>query len=217
MRKAITILAALGLLVLGSGCASRAPYDYSNFKAHPPKSIVVLPPTNQSPDVKATYGYLSTMTMPIAEKGYYVYPVAVVDEYMKENGLPSATEMQSVPLQKIQEVFGADAVLYTNVTQYGTRYAVLDSITEVSATGKLVDVRSGVTLWDGSVKIAQGMNGGSGGNPIAALIAKAIVSIVNQILANSTDYAHQVSAIANAQLVNEKDHGLLDGPYLAVR
>lgn len=216
MQKAIMILAAFGLLILASGCVSRAPYDYSNFKAHQPKSIVVLPPTNQSPDVKATYGYLSTMTMPIAEKGYYVYPVAVVDEYMKENGLPGANEMQSVPLEKIQEVFGADAVLYTNVTQYGTRYAVLNSITEVSATGKLVDVRTGVTLWDGSVKIEQAMNNGSAGNPLAALIAAAIASVVNQIIANSTDYAHNVSTLANVQLVNEKDHGLLDGPYLAV-
>lgn len=217
MQKAIMILAAVGLLILSSGCASNKPYDYSNFRAHQPRSIVVLPPTNQSPDVKATYGYLTTMTMPIAEKGYYVYPVAVVDDYMKENGLPSANEMQSVSLEKINEVFGADAVLYTNITQYGTRYAVLNSITEVSATGKLVDVRTGITLWDGSVQIAQGTNSGGGGNPIAALIAAAIVSIVNQIVANSTDQAHKVSTLANVQLFNTKDHGLLDGPYLAVR
>lgn len=217
MQKPIAAVTAFAMLVLTSACTTRPPYDYTNFRAHPPRSIVVLPPTNQSPDVKATYGYLSTMTMPIAEKGYYVFPVEVVDEFMKENGLPGPNEMQSAPLPKLQEVFGADAVLYTNITKYGTRYAVLDSVTEISATGKLVDIRSGLTLWEGSVDLAQGMNGGGGGNPLAALIAKAIVSLVNQIIANSTDYAHQLAPVANAQLFTLKDHGLLDGPYLSAR
>ena len=48
---------------------------------------VSVTPLNASPDVKATYSYLSTVTRPLAERGYYVFPVAVVDQVLKDNGL----------------------------------------------------------------------------------------------------------------------------------
>lgn len=71
----------------------------------------VLPPLNQDTDIKDTYDCLSTVTRPLAEMGYYVHPVAVVDQFMKENGLPTAGEMHQVPLDKIRDIIGADAVL----------------------------------------------------------------------------------------------------------
>lgn len=40
-----------------------------------PRSILVLPPMNSSVDVNAPYSYLSTISTPLAEKGYYVFPV----------------------------------------------------------------------------------------------------------------------------------------------
>ena len=44
-----------------------------------PRSILVLPPINESMDVNVTYSWLTTASQPIAEKGFYVYPVAVMD------------------------------------------------------------------------------------------------------------------------------------------
>jgi hypothetical protein len=35
--------------------------------------------------VEATWGYNSTDTRPLAERGYYVFPIAVVDQFLKEN------------------------------------------------------------------------------------------------------------------------------------
>ncbi|MGA3008448.1 MAG: GNA1162 family protein, partial [Opitutaceae bacterium] len=93
----LTVLLAL------TGCVTQKPCDYTAFRAHPPRSIVVLPPLNESTDIKGTYGYNSTVTRPIAEMGFYVFPVAEVDQLMKENGLPTAGEMHQVPLKKIGE------------------------------------------------------------------------------------------------------------------
>jgi hypothetical protein len=195
-------LVTLGLL---TGCASK-PYDYTNYRACPPRSILVLPPLNNTTDMGATYGYLSTVSFPIAERGYYVFPVAVVDQVMKENGLPTAGEMQQVSLKKIHEIVGADAVLYTTITQYGSKYQVLSSTTVVAAEGKLVDVKTGTVLWTGKVNLAQGT---SSGNLLVDLIATPIEQAVNQ----STDQAHGLCVGANTILFNTKDHGLLTGPY----
>ena len=96
------------------------PYDYTNYRAFPPRSILVLPPVNEGTDIRGTYGYLSTVTRPLAELGYYVYPVVLVDQFFKENGMPTPGEMLQAPLGKIREIVGADAVLYVTLRQYGT-------------------------------------------------------------------------------------------------
>ena len=84
--KTTQLLIGLLLTTLAIGCASK-PYDYTNFRKHYPKSILVLPPLNKSTDLKGTYSCLSSVTRPIAEMGYYVFPVVVVDEFLKENGM----------------------------------------------------------------------------------------------------------------------------------
>ena len=196
-----------GMLAL-TGCVTKKPYDYTNFRAHPPRSIVVLPPINQSTDVRGTYSYLSTVTRPLAEMGYYVFPVAEVDELMKENGLPSAGEMHQVPLDKIGQIIGADSVLYVTLKKYGSKYEIISSVTTVAADAKLVDVKTGLTLWEGTT-VAQQSSSDSSGNIFAALITAALTQIIN----SATDPAHYVSSQANYQLFTPKDHGVIYGPY----
>ncbi len=197
---------AFAVLALLSGCAT--PRDYTAFRARPPRSVLVLPPLNQSLDIKATYGVLSTVTKPLAEMGYYVFPVAVIDQFMKENGLPTAYEMHQVPLDKIDAIIHPDAVLYMSVDEYGTKYAILDSSTIVRLQARLVDVESGDLLWDGHVDVRVSGNSGQSG-----LLGAVIESAINQVVASSTDKAHEVAAQANTQLLVRPGQGLLYGPY----
>ena len=197
--------AAVGLLA--AGCAT-APYDYTNYRLHPPRSIVVLPPLNQSTAVEATYGYLTTVTRPLAERGYYVFPIAVVDQFLKENGLPGAGEMHQVPVEKLAEILGADAVLFVTVEQYGTKYLLIDSVTTVAARGRLVDTRTGLLLWEGR-RVLQHSSSAGQTNLLAMVISAAISQVVN----TTTDAAHGLSPQLNVLLFHQKDHGLLYGPY----
>ena len=202
--RAATFAALSAVLV---GCANTKPMDYTAFREHRPKSILVLPPLNQSTVVEGTYGYLSTVSRPLAEMGYYVFPVAEVDEFLKENGMPTAGEMHQVPLNKVSEILGADAVMYITLEKYGSKYQVINSATTVAASAKLVDTKTGITLWEGHA-IAQENSGGSS-NIIADLIAAAVTQAIN----SSTDEAHGVSREANALLFTSKNRGLLYGPY----
>lgn len=197
---------AVAVLIV-TGCAAR-PYDYTNYRLHPPRSILVLPPLNQSTAVEATYGYLSTVTRPLAERGYYVFPIAVIDQFLKENGLPSAGEMHQAPLEKMREILGADAVLFITVEQYGSKYLVLDSVTTVAASAKLVDTRTGLLLWEGKRVVQQSSSSGQ-----SNLLGMAIAAAITQAISTSTDAAHNLSPRVNVLLFNEKDQGLLYGPY----
>ena len=71
-----------------SGCVSPPPpKDYTAFKASAPRSILVLPPKNETVSVEGPYSYLSTVSRPLSELGYYVFPVNEVDELLKANGV----------------------------------------------------------------------------------------------------------------------------------
>jgi hypothetical protein len=199
-------LLCLAALTIG-GCASTHPYDYTNFRAHPPRSILILPPLNESTVVEGTYGYLSTVSRPVAELGYYVFPVEEVDHFFKENGMPTAGEMHQAPLNRIREVTGADAVLLVTLEQYGSHYHVLNSTTVVKVRAQLVDTHTQVLLWEGHGEAEQ--TGSGSGNLVADLIAAAVVQAIN----SKTDSAHQVSRLANANLFLAKDAGLPYGPY----
>jgi hypothetical protein len=198
---------ALAAAAVTAACAAMPPRDYAAFREHLPRSILVLPPLNDSPDVVAPYVWLSTITRPLVECGYYVFPVAVVDAFMKENGLPTAGEMHGVSLAKIQEVIGADAVLYVTIESWGQKYRVISSDTVVRARARLVDVADGSELWTGSA-VAQRSSAAGQTDPIGMLVA----AVVEQIVASITDPTYELSRTANALMVNDAQDGLLRGP-----
>ncbi|MDN7676171.1 DUF799 domain-containing protein [Burkholderia oklahomensis] len=209
------LLSAASVLVLFAACAAPAKHvDYTAFKKSQPRAILLLPPQNDTSDVKATYGLLSRMTLPVAEAGYYVVPVAVMEETFKQNGLTNAADIQSVSPAKLREIFGADAALYTTVTQYGSIYTVLDSTTVVSASAKLVDLRTGDLLWQGTGRATGKELGSSMDVSGLGLIATLAQAAVKQIAHTLSDDAVDVAGLtSNRMLAAGQPNGLLYGPH----
>ena len=199
-------LALVVLTVLLGACQS-TPYDYGPLIEHMPRSIVVLPPLDETPEVDACYGWLSTITRPLADQGYYVFPVALVDRIMRENGLPTPGEMHQVSLSKLSEVFGADAVLYVTVKEWGTSYRVLASVTTVHVTARLVDLATGSQIWAGQSRVRRNPNDNQNG-----LLGMLIGALVNQVATSIADPTVDVARDANSSLVGNSSHGLLYGP-----
>jgi hypothetical protein len=197
--------------VFVAGCANKPRWDYSAYKASKPRSILVLPPVNNSPDITATYSVMSFVTKPLSEAGYYVLPVAMVAEAFKENGLTQPSDMHATSPDKLREIFGADAVLYITVTKFGVSYTVVNSETMVRVQGKLTDLKTGATLWQGAAQASslEGEQQQQGG--LGALLVSAIVK---QVLASTFDNSHMYSGMATERLLatGEKTNGLLFGP-----
>jgi len=210
LRQKLVFLLPLIAVVL-SGCVTQAPYDYTALRQSQPRSIVVIPPNNATVEVNAQYTFLSTISKPLAEKGYYVFPVSVIDHFLKENGLPTPAEMNSIPLDKISENIGADAVLYVSIEKWGQKFSLLSSTAVVKAKMKLVDVKTGQLLWDASAYAEK--QSGDGGGGIAGAIAAAIVE---QIAGSIVDNTTQLSRQANNSAINHPTRGLLNGPYAPI-
>jgi hypothetical protein len=203
LGAALAVVAALG------ACATPAPYDYTAFKQNRPVSMLVLPPVNETPEVTATYGVLSQVTMPLAEAGYYVVPVSLMDETFRQNGLNSPAEIHDVSPQKLREIFGADAAVYIKVTQYGTSYRVVASESRVTAEARIVDLRTGQLLWQGRATASSSENQSSNQGGLAGLLVRAIVT---QIVETTSDTSFKYAGIASQRLFSPKKNGVLYGP-----
>jgi hypothetical protein len=212
LEKILKSFVCLSLAVLAAGCAAPVKQlDYTAFKQSRPKSILILPPLNESPDVKATYSMLSQMSYPLAEAGYYVLPVALVDETLKQNGMTAAADIHAIAPAKLQEIFGADAALYVTVSKYGSVYTVINSAVVVTANAKLIDLKSGELLWSGTASASSAeANNNSGGGLIGALVAAAVNQIVNSV----SDRGHDIAALTSQRLLSTRQpNGILYGPH----
>jgi len=204
------LLALLSCILLA--CTSppkRTPFDYTALKNHMPQSILVLPPVNQSMDSGASVSMWAASTLPLAEAGYYVLPVAWVQATFQHNGLTVPEDIHAVAHERLQTLFGADAALYINVTAYGTVYQVIHSVTTVSANATLVDLKSGAVLWSGASSASSAEKQGSQSSLTMMLVA----AVVNQIVANVGNASHAMAHTTAQRLIGAgTDGGLLYGP-----
>ena len=97
------------------------------------------------------------------------------------------------------------------VSKYGTSYSVISSDTIVSASAKMVDLKTGAVLWTGfaSASNNEGNNNNSGG-----LVGILVTAALKQIINTATDASHDVAGITSQRLLSTgHDGGLLYGPY----
>src|SRR5258708_15897823 len=103
----------LGAVLTLTACAN-APtrYDYAHFRTEAPRSILVVPVTNKSVDVNAPDYFLATIATPLAERGYYVFPVNMVKSVMSDDGLSDANLVHPGDPPRLPQLSGAHPIIY---------------------------------------------------------------------------------------------------------
>lgn len=187
------------LACLLAGCAPKL--DLAAFYAHQPRSIVVVPVVNETTEVSAPSVFITTVTAPLAERGYYVFPVYLTDLILRDLGLPEAGYIHLLPPERFFEVFGADAVLLITIKDWSTKYLVLVSSVDVDMEYVLKDTRTGTVLWKARKRVAQSSGGQ---DPISMLVSAAVNALF-------TDYL-PLARQANVQVFLPPT-GLPAGPY----
>ena len=204
MYRILTLSALLAVSWLTTSCQTVEKADYTAYREHMPQSILVLPPQNESNNIKATGALMSIIAVPIAEKGYYVPPVAIVQEYLQQNGLPTAGEMHQAPIGKLGDFFGADAVLYLTIKEWRTQTILISTSTTVTLEARLVDVDTGTTLWEQNQSYSHSESGGGS-------IEGAIVASLMQATVLKDSSERRTSAFASGMLINDPNTGFLQG------
>ncbi|MDP1767565.1 MAG: DUF799 family lipoprotein [Nitrospirota bacterium] len=199
---------ACAALVL-SGCVTQPNPDYSNFFDHQPRSILVVPPANKTTAVDAPAVFLTTVSAAFAERGYYVFPVFLVQDVLNDLGATDEGAIAAIPPEKFKEVFGADSILYVTITDWTTSYVVLASNIIVGADYRLVDAGTGALLWTGKQKVVHNSGGGGGGGLIGALVVAAVQAAITA----STVQYRPIALQANTLVAKQPRSGLPAGPY----
>ncbi len=206
--KLFTIPMLVLAMFIVSGCAPKTITKGSAFPQmyeEQPRSLLILPPMNKSTDAEAKGYYMTTVEMPFALMGYYTFPVEMVSDIMKQEGVYDTELLYNMPLNKFQEYFGADAVLYTHIKVWNVSYMVLSSSLTVSIDAEIVSTKTSQKLWNYNGTIVVDLSGGNSGGSIAGLIAQAVVTAINTAAADYVKYAH----VANRRLI----YSLPVGPY----
>lgn len=152
--------------------------------------------------------FLTTVSAAFAERGYYVFPVFLVQDILNDLGATDEGAIAAIPPEKFKEVFGTDSILYVTITDWTTSYVVLASNIIVGAEYRLVDASTGAVLWTGKQKLVHNSGGGGGGGLIG-LVAAA----VNAAITATTVQYRPVAIQANNIAASQSGYGLPAGPY----
>jgi hypothetical protein len=209
MHERLRSLPLVATALLLCGCAAAPPrQDLSQFHAENPHSILVVPVTNQSVDVNAPDYFLATISKPLAERGYYVFPVNIVRSVLADDGLSDANLVHKGDPRRLGQMFGADAVMYISIDQWDAKYVVLSTKITVALDYVLKSAKTGEVLWrNHQVMVYQPQASSAGG--LAGLIADAITAAIAKAAPNYIPLAQQ----ANANAIDGEYNGIPAGPY----
>jgi hypothetical protein len=212
VSRRLLVVSLLALLLLSPGCAAAPPKkDYTAFRSANPRSILILPVINNTTNVEAPSVFLSTLPIPVAERGYYVFPVNMVKRVLEDEGLADPNLVHDAAPMRICNLFGSDAVLYVNIEAWTAQYMVLDTTVTVEFDYVMKDGKTGDTIWKEHRRVVQSSAGQSrgSGNPLVDLVAMAVTAAVSKAAPNYMPIARQ----ANDQVFSTPGVGLPAGPY----
>ncbi|PJC76593.1 hypothetical protein CO010_02430 [Candidatus Shapirobacteria bacterium CG_4_8_14_3_um_filter_39_11] len=188
------------LLVL-TACGQTHMTKYEAFPrmyAERPLAILVLPPINETTAADAKEYYSTTIAEPLSFSGYYVFPIEVISEIMKNEGLYDTEALLNLPPNKFKEYFGADAVMYIWIKKWSTSYYVIGGNVSVSIRSAIKSTTTGDDLWQYEGTIIEDTTVTSSGGGLAGL---AVAIIATAAKTAATDYV-PIAKRANYMILN---------------
>jgi len=192
-----------------AGCVAQPiKKDMSAFHATAPRSILVVPAVNRSLDVDAPNYLLSTLPVPLAEKGYYVFPVNTAKVVLEQEGFYEGEKIHQQPPQLLAKLFDADAVLYVTINRWDAQYALITTTVTVDFDYRMVN-RDGTEIWSAKQTMKYQPQSDNQGHPLATLIVAVINAAVTRAAPNYMPLTQQ----ANNQVIVLGPNPIPDGPY----
>lgn len=177
MKKLLYIYATISLLAScksGLSLEQQYPLMYSNK----PTSIVIMPPINRTNHVEAKEYFYSTLYTPLCEKGYYVFSPYLTMELFKTESAYDSEMFLEGSLAQFHSIFGADAAMFTIITDWkrrnvgGKLTVEVEYILRSTTTGEILYSRKGDIKLDTS----------SGGSGLASVMATAIETATTDVV-----------------------------------
>lgn len=189
MKRILSLLFIWAFFVLTfSACAPKPLKKYEAFPKmynERPLSILVLPPINETTAADAKEYYSTTIAEPLSLSGYYVYPIEVISDILKNEGIYDTETLVTTDPRKFKEYFGADGVMYIWIKKWDTAYYVAGGNVSVGVLCLLKSTTSGEPLWEYEGTIVQDTTAGGSGGGLIGLVVKVVATAIQTA---ATDY-----------------------------
>jgi len=210
-KKFIILLILITSIFILTGCGPAHTFvtksaEFPKMYEQQPRSILILPPMNESTDAEAKDYYMTTTEIPFALAGYYTFPTEMISDIMKQEGVYDTEVLHNLPLNKFYEYFGADAVLFTTIKKWDVSYVVLGSSLTISIEAKIMSTKTSEELWKYTGTVVVNLSGG-GNNGLLGLV---ISSAINTAVVDYVQHAHTVNRI----IVNTLPAGPYNSAYM---
>jgi hypothetical protein len=195
--KALVAMAVVASVV--SACATPpAAVSFDRLQAEKPASILVLPALNNTVAVNAPEYFLSTVSRPFGNRGYYIFPANMIRKTLEDGGLADAGLVHQADPRRLKALFGCDAALYIEINRWDSQYIVLSTTTTVEFKYVLKSCSSGEELWSGTQMLQYSPQQSNSGNPLADLVAAALVAALQKAAPNYIPLAQQANLLVSS-------------------
>ncbi|WP_293227300.1 GNA1162 family protein [Moritella sp.] len=199
------LLIAITIILFMSGCATTTttkeaafPDMYSDVNR---QTMLIVPIINETTAAEAPDFLNATVAQPLADKGYYVLPVPIVNNIFKEAGIIDGAQLKGIPFSTYKDKFGAESVLFIKLTSWETNYMVISGNVTVGMEYILVSAETNNVLWSYKNTFVLDTSGSSGN-----LIADLIVTAISTAATDYVPVARRVHANAVTTLPVGKYH-----------
>lgn len=175
MKKILIYLLLAGIF---AGCSSKKLLKkdaYSALYREKPLSVLVLPPINRSVKVEAKEAFYSSLSAPIAQRGYYTLPPLLAMDILKEESVYDSELFLGQSTKKIGEVFGTDAVLFTIIHSW--KKSSIGQCIRVKIEYQMISTATDEMLFHrtGDITVSTSVNTGNViGNIVAGIVVTAL-------------------------------------------
>ena len=196
-----TLLAAILLSSCGSKEVVTKGDRYAGIYNENPHSLLIMPPINRTEDVEAKDQMYTSIARPLGECGYYIIPPQMSMDVLKQESAYDAEEFIDKPLNKFHELFGADAVVFTEIKKWKKR-AVVAPIIDVEVRYIIKSTKTNEIIFDRECYTEIDLSVESSGGLLGFVVAKAIQ------IANTAKTDKVVAArLANYLVFRDLPHG----------
>jgi len=171
-----------------------------------PLSILVLPPLNSSTAVEAKEYYLTTIAEPLSLSGFYVAPIEIVNQIMKDEGIDDSSEFLNLDPAIFNQYFGSDAVLFTEILQWDTSYAVISGSVTVQIMFLLKSSYTGEVLWSYNEQVKVNTTGDNDVGGTAGFLLALVETAIKTAVQDYIPIAKKVNNIATSTMPVGKYH-----------
>ncbi|WP_434928032.1 GNA1162 family protein [Shewanella sp. HL-SH8] len=199
------ILLSLLFILFFTGCTSTTTTKEAAFPSMygdtNRQTILIVPVINETTAAEAVDFLNATVAQPLANKGYYVLSIPIVNHLFKDAGVIDGSQLKGVPMASYKEKFGADSVLFIKLTNWETNYLVIAGNVTVGMEYVLMSTTTNEIIWSYKNTFAINTSSSSGN-----LIADIIVTAVSTAATDYVPVARQVHENAVMTLPVGKYH-----------